>query len=388
MNQAAPEKAYKIFTDLSGAICDGSVLQIRSKYSPGDYVQVHGGGDIAVYIGFSIDRRILVATRRSGLWETHGQFVLPRERDDTLVEVTFGISALTVSHGDTEINLPPCALLDDLSAAAGIGHFEVTVRSALPEGKTTIFPDVVERPLATQDDLIFDIGMHNGNDTAYYLAKGFRVIAIEANPVLARSAAARFADAVSSQKLTILNVGISRFRGTATFYVNKYRSEWSSFHPEIASRGDPVDEVVVQTVTSSDLFRTYGVPHYVKIDIEGHDQLVVYEIAGLALKPSYLSFENGDLALFEMLASAGYGRFKLLNQRLVPGLSYTISSGTGAATIKNFPFGSSGPISEDIPGSWLAAEDMREMLKRHHAQRAAHTGPDVDWFDLHAKLDD
>ena len=30
------------------------------------------------------------------------------------------------------------------------------------------------------DDLIYDVGMNNGDDTAYYLHKGFRVVAVEA----------------------------------------------------------------------------------------------------------------------------------------------------------------------------------------------------------------
>lgn len=34
-------------------------------------------------------------------------------------------------------------------------------------------------------DLIFDIGANNGDDTAFYLKKGFRVVAIEADPALA-----------------------------------------------------------------------------------------------------------------------------------------------------------------------------------------------------------
>ena len=33
-----------------------------------------------------------------------------------------------------------------------------------------------------QKDLIYDIGMHNGENTEYYLKRGFRVIAVEANP--------------------------------------------------------------------------------------------------------------------------------------------------------------------------------------------------------------
>ena len=45
------------------------------------------------------------------------------------------------------------------------------------------------------EDLIYDVGLHIGQDTAFYLEKGFRVVAIEANPVLAHQVAVRFAHA-------------------------------------------------------------------------------------------------------------------------------------------------------------------------------------------------
>ena len=32
------------------------------------------------------------------------------------------------------------------------------------------------------EDLIYDVGMHRGEDTQFYLRKGFRVVAFEANP--------------------------------------------------------------------------------------------------------------------------------------------------------------------------------------------------------------
>jgi hypothetical protein len=38
------------------------------------------------------------------------------------------------------------------------------------------------------NDLIFDLGMHNAADTKFYLDKGFRVVALEANPALAGAA--------------------------------------------------------------------------------------------------------------------------------------------------------------------------------------------------------
>ena len=34
--------------------------------------------------------------------------------------------------------------------------------------------------------LVYDVGMNNGDDTAYYLRMGYRVVAFEANPVRRR----------------------------------------------------------------------------------------------------------------------------------------------------------------------------------------------------------
>ena len=35
-----------------------------------------------------------------------------------------------------------------------------------------------------EKNLIFDIGFHKGEDTKYYLEKGYKVVAVEANPIL------------------------------------------------------------------------------------------------------------------------------------------------------------------------------------------------------------
>ena len=42
--------------------------------------------------------------------------------------------------------------------------------------------DLIDSP--KHNDLIYDVGMHKGEDTEFYLRKGFRVIAFEANPEL------------------------------------------------------------------------------------------------------------------------------------------------------------------------------------------------------------
>ena len=62
-------------------------------------------------------------------------------------------------------------------------------------------------------DLIYDVGMNNGDDTAYYLQRGFRVVAIEADARLAKCAVERFGAQISSGQLRILNIGIAAEEG-------------------------------------------------------------------------------------------------------------------------------------------------------------------------------
>jgi FkbM family methyltransferase len=68
--------------------------------------------------------------------------------------------------------------------------------------------------------LIYDIGMHNGDDTAYYLMKGAKAIAVEADPALCTAAKERFATEVADQSLTVLNVAVSDKEGEADFFLS------------------------------------------------------------------------------------------------------------------------------------------------------------------------
>jgi hypothetical protein len=63
------------------------------------------------------------------------------------------------------------------------------------------------------NNLIYDVGMNNGNDTAYYLHCGFKVLAIEANPVLCSQATVRFEQEIEQGQLQILNIGIAPTSG-------------------------------------------------------------------------------------------------------------------------------------------------------------------------------
>ena len=84
--------------------------------------------------------------------------------------------------------------------------------------------------------LIYDVGMHNGDDTAYYLWRGFRVVAIEPNPELVATAANRFRREIEAGYLKILNVGVAAEEGELPFWVCQTDSRLSSYRITFQAR--------------------------------------------------------------------------------------------------------------------------------------------------------
>ena len=68
--------------------------------------------------------------------------------------------------------------------------------------------------------MIFDVGMHTGKDTEFYLRKGFDVVAIEANPQLVQQTRTRLRQYVENGRLIICEMAVARDDGEIDFYVN------------------------------------------------------------------------------------------------------------------------------------------------------------------------
>ncbi len=273
--------------------------------------------------------------------------------------------------------------------------------------------------------LIYDVGLFDGGDTAYYLFRGYNVVAIDANPVMVEKARSRFAKEIQDKRLTLLNVGVSKESGTMEFWVSDV-PEWSSFDRSIASRdGTRHKSVAVATAPFAQILEEYGVPHYLKIDIEGNDRLCVDALKGNTL-PTYISVESecvGDTAVLSddeatamlvLLRDIGYRRFKLVNQwsgwssvrsngaaqlglrlarkvaRLkIRGLSgiadrFTDSRKTAALGF-DFSFGSSGPWGEDVPGGWMSFDKAKATYLRERRTFFARKQASYSfWYDWHA----
>src|SRR5438445_710549 len=76
------------------------------------------------------------------------------------------------------------------------------------------------RPLRAADDLVVDLGAHRGHDTDFYLEKGFRVVAVEADPTLVGELRRRFAPAIAAGRLHVVPYGIHEREGAFAFYQN------------------------------------------------------------------------------------------------------------------------------------------------------------------------
>lgn len=258
-----------------------------------------------------------------------------------------------------------------------------------------------------QNDLIYDVGMHKGEDAEFYLKKGFRVIGIEAVPALANEAAASLKEYVESGQLVILNVAIAEKEGALRFFESTACSAWGTLYPEWARRnqrlsGKPSTELMVEGATLTSILSEYGIPYYLKIDVEGADTLCLEALKGWKEKPKYVSIESTKTSWrdlereFAVLTELGYTKFKVVAQHKAQQCPWPARE--GRYVDRSFPPGSSGLFGEEAPGNW---ESQAEALKQYRriflrykliGDQGILTPPrlaqrlNAGWYDTHAAL--
>jgi FkbM family methyltransferase len=227
-----------------------------------------------------------------------------------------------------------------------------------------------------QTNLIFDMGLHKGEDTDFYLRKGFDVVAFEANPTLIADCKRRFPDYVANGRLRIVEGAIApRSAGpTVEFYQNAKVSVWGTIDADWAKRNDAIGSpstiISVKRVDVSEIFKNIGIPFYLKIDLEGVDGLVLQALSEFEDRPQYLSVESEKVdrsALgqnMNTLARLGYTKFKIVQQAGIPGSSGSFQSLDGSVFPYTFLQDASGPFGEDIPQPWISLPDA---LKEYNA---------------------
>jgi FkbM family methyltransferase len=231
---------------------------------------------------------------------------------------------------------------------------------------------------------VMDVGAHLGNDTARYLEQGHRVVAIEANPILAAHLEQRFAEEIANGRLTVIAAGVHYESGEMDFYVSEH-PELSSFIRSRAMLGTATaTRVKVPTRSFRELLDEYGVPGYLKVDIEGLDDVCIDALEPGRV-PTFLSTEidwSGAVTV-RRLQSLGYRRFKLITQWCHRGVTLRRLATGDVHRQSHSPWPqSSGPFGDDAEGPWLSPTVAFATVSTLLARRAWQQR--VLWHDLHA----
>jgi FkbM family methyltransferase len=147
------------------------------------------------------------------------------------------------------------------------------------------------------ETIIYDVGAHKGEDTEFYLKKGFRVVAIEAMPEFCESISNRFSEYVKSGALSVVNLAVSNSPGDISFYVDDRVSEWGTTNQDWSERNKNFGAGVGRTLTIraaklADIVKEHGIPRYCKIDIEGNDLEALASLENLSELPQFVSIES------------------------------------------------------------------------------------------------
>ena len=175
--------------------------------------------------------------------------------------------------------------------------------------------------------LIFDVGCNDGQDSDFYLKKGFRVVAVEANPALCEGLRRRFAQEIAEGRFILVCEAIAEQAGEVEFYLNEIENIRSTIMPDhadlAAALGRPPTKTVVPSTTFPKLIEKFGVPYFMKVDIEGADLLCLEGLAPFDEVPLFLSTEypmslTGQIRVLFFLRKLGYKRFQVVDQMSVP----------------------------------------------------------------------
>ncbi len=219
-------------------------------------------------------------------------------------------------------------------------------------------------------NLIFDVGMHKGEDTEFYLKKGFDVVAFEAHPGLIEETKTSLATFIQNNRLHIVEGAIVPDPSVKhiTFYQYADRSKWGTIESGVvqssAKRAAGVTEIKVPVINFSSVIRKTGMPYYMKIDIEGADIHCLEVLKSFDTKPAYLSIEaieqdiGNQKKQIDLLRELGYDSFKAIQQARMHRRKLPAVSAEGKSVDHHFAKGSSGPFGRDLEGEWRSAAEI------------------------------
>lgn len=237
--------------------------------------------------------------------------------------------------------------------------------------------DLIDTP--KHKDLIYDVGMHKAEDTEFYLRKGFRVIAFEADPDLVCSCRNRFKEFIVQGQFTIVEGAIVDLdaidagQKKVQFYKNDDVSVWGTVCVNWAERnaklGTSSSKIEVDAVDFAGVIQEHGMPHYMKIDIEGCDMVCINILKKFSERPDYVSIESDKTSFANIkreinaLIDLGYDCFQAVEQSVIPlPQSPPYPPREDKYVAQRFEKGSSGLFGAELGDKW---KSKHEILRQY-----------------------
>jgi len=167
---------------------------------------------------------------------------------------------------------------------------------------TSLFPSTEEKKLLKKraqhyaqflkaGDLFFDVGANVGNRIVPVLEIGARVVAVEPQDVCYKVLVMKF-----GKKITLVKKGLADKPGTREFFVSNvhvtssFSQEWIESVKKSGrfKKREWNKKVLMEMTTLDALINEYGVPAFIKIDVEGFELEV---LRGLSSAVPAISFE-------------------------------------------------------------------------------------------------
>ncbi len=205
---------------------------------------------------------------------------------------------------------------------------------------------------ASPGDLVFDLGAHAGNRTRALASIGCRVVAVEPQPDFARLLRAWFA---RSSRVAVVQAAVCNYNGKTSLAISERTptvttvdASWREARSrEAGFAGVRWNRTLdVEAVTVDALIARFGMPTFIKMDVEGSESHV---LEGLTLAVPALSFEYLPFALAD----------------IEPCLARLESLGEYEY---NFSIGESYRLAS---GRWLTAAELAAAIRRPEAARRA-----------------
>jgi FkbM family methyltransferase len=163
--------------------------------------------------------------------------------------------------------------------------------------------------------LVIDIGANVGNTVEEFLNSSEQVICFEPNPALVSHLKNRF----FKRPVVVDGRGVSNHRGKQIFKISNtntistFSEDWIN-NSRFTDLYDWKREVEVETITMDDIIDEYGIPDYIKLDIEGYEYEVLTSFSKL-LPNTVFAFEwaeeqkNKINLIINHLTNLGYNQF-------------------------------------------------------------------------------